>query len=162
MDIQQSPEQASKGRRERKRHEAAERRRQALELRKAGATYDAIAQQLGYKSRDGAWRAIRSALKDVCREPAEDVRDLEINRLDAMLLAIWQQVRNGNHGAIDRALRIMERRAKLIGLDMPMKFAPTDPTGQNEYSGKSDSEVVEDLQRILDAARARAGREAGA
>lgn len=30
---------------------------------------------------------------------------------------------------------IEERRAKLLGLDMPTKTAPTDPTGQREYTG---------------------------
>ncbi len=30
---------------------------------------------------------------------------------------------------------IEERRAKLLGLDMPIKTAPTDPTGQREYTG---------------------------
>lgn len=32
--------------------------------------------------------------------------------------------------AINMALRVMERRAKLLGLDKPTKIAATDPTGQ--------------------------------
>jgi hypothetical protein len=33
--------------------------------------------------------------------------------------------------AINTALRVMERRAKLLGLDKPTKISPTDPNGQN-------------------------------
>jgi hypothetical protein len=35
--------------------------------------------------------------------------------------------------AMDRILKIMERRAKLLGLDMPTKIAPTDPSGEKAF-----------------------------
>ena len=35
--------------------------------------------------------------------------------------------------AMDRILKIMERRAKLLGLDMPTKIAPTDPSGEKSF-----------------------------
>lgn len=35
--------------------------------------------------------------------------------------------------AMDRILKIMERRAKLLGLDMPTKIAPTDPSGEESF-----------------------------
>jgi DNA-binding transcriptional regulator YhcF (GntR family) len=37
--------------------------------------------------------------------------------------------------ALRLAKEIEERRAKLLGLDMPSKHAATDPTGQREYAG---------------------------
>lgn len=110
---------------------AAERRLKALELRKAGAPYRAIASQLGV--------SLKQAYDDVTQElevlaeksqaEAAHVRTLELERLDAMTMAIWQQVRQGNQGAIDRALRVMERRAKLLGIDAPEKRReePTPP-----------------------------------
>lgn len=100
---------------------AAEQRRRALELRKAGATYDQIAQQVGYTNRGSAHRAVMAALKEITAEPAQEVRQLELERLDAMLLGLWPAARKGNQGAVDRVLRIMERRAKLLGLDSPVK-----------------------------------------
>ena len=109
--------------------QAQERQLQALELRKAGVTYAAIAQKLGYKTADGAHKAVGSALKKSIQEPADALRTLEVERLDAMLLAIAAQVRGGNLGAIDRALRIMERRAKLLGLDMPTRHEMTGAEG---------------------------------
>lgn len=36
--------------------------------------------------------------------------------------------------AIDRAVKLMERRAKLLGLDAPTKVAPTNPNGDKAYA----------------------------
>jgi len=101
--------------------DANDRHRQALELRKAGVSYAVIAERLGYRGPSGAHAAVGVALKKTLQEPADELRQLEVERLDAMLLSIWPQVKQGNQGAIDRALRIMERRAKLLGLDAPVK-----------------------------------------
>ncbi len=94
---------------------------QALELRKAGVSYEAIASRLGYRDRSGAYRAVTAALKLTLREPAEELRTLELERLDAMLLALWRRVQAGDEKAVDRVLRIMERRARLLGLDAPLR-----------------------------------------
>ena len=96
---------------------AHERHLQALELRKAGVTYEVIAGQLGYANASGARKAVLSALKATLREPAAELRELELARLDAMLLPLWRPVQAGDEKAVDRALRIMERRARLLGLD---------------------------------------------
>lgn len=101
---------------------AREREVQALELRKAGASYAAIGQALGISAM-GAYKAVQRALKRLTKHSeaaAAEVRALELARLDAMLLAIWPQVKQGHLGAIDRALRISQRRAALLGLDAPM------------------------------------------
>lgn len=113
---------------------ATERQRQALELRKAGVSYTVIADKLGYRSGSGAHAAVGAALKKTLQEPADDLRTLELERLDVAHLAIWQQVRSGNQGAIDRYLKIAERRAKLLGLDAPQRIAPTTPDGNAPYT----------------------------
>jgi hypothetical protein len=46
-----------------------------------------------------------------------------VSRLDRMLTAVWEKVRQGNERSIDTALRIEERRAKLQGLDAVSKSA---------------------------------------
>jgi hypothetical protein len=95
----------------------AEKRRRAAELRIAGATYEQIARQLGYSGVSGAFAAVEEGLRDAFAEPNSDIRRLELDRLDALLLGLWPQARKGNLGAIDRALKIMERRARYLGLD---------------------------------------------
>lgn len=111
---EQSP---AKGRRERNMADAMERRRQALELRKAGMTYQVIADKLGYRNRNGAWKSIKSALRDIPAEAAHEVKAIELERLDTLLKSIWSGALSGSLGAVDRAIRIMERRARLLGLD---------------------------------------------
>jgi hypothetical protein len=103
---------------------AKDRERECLSLRKAGATYDQIAERVGI-TREGARGAVAralAALSDVCTEEAKEVRQLELDRLDVMLLGIWDQARRGDVQAIDRVLRIQERRAKFLSLDMPDKI----------------------------------------
>lgn len=100
---------------------AKDRERECLSLRKAGATYDQIAERVGI-TREGARGAVAralAALSDVCTEEAKEVRQLELDRLDAMLLGLWQRASKGEVAAIDRVLRIQERRSRLLGLDAP-------------------------------------------
>jgi hypothetical protein len=103
--------------------ELTEKQRRALELRKAGVTLARIAQELGYKDASGAYRAICTALDRTLREPADAVRDLELERLDKMLFSLELRLIDGDVQAIDRALKIMDRRAKYLGLDAPQGVA---------------------------------------
>ncbi|MFA5379909.1 MAG: hypothetical protein WC455_29385, partial [Dehalococcoidia bacterium] len=124
---------------------AAERRPQALQLRIAGASYRAIGKQLG-TSGVQAFRDVEYELKllaEESKEEAERVRQLETERLDALLLALWPRAKGGriqngageyeviapDQGAVDRILRIMERRSKLMGLDAPVKQELTGKDG---------------------------------
>jgi hypothetical protein len=93
----------------------------ALALRRAGGTYRAISDALNLSGPGRAWKLVDRALRDFIEEPAESVRALALARLDDMLLAIWPLARKGHLGAVDRVLKIEERRAKLLGLDAPVK-----------------------------------------
>lgn len=95
----------------------AERRARAIELRRAGVTFQAIADQLGYRSRGAAAQDVRRALAAVVTAPAADLVTEEVDRLDAMLTGLWPAARRGHLGSVDRVLRIMERRARYLGLD---------------------------------------------
>lgn len=93
--------------------------RQALELRKTGMTFEAIAKAVGYSCAASAYKAVMTALKDSLREPAEELRELEGARLDALQERLADNVESGKDLllVIDRLLKIMDRRAKLFGLD---------------------------------------------
>lgn len=115
----------SKSRAGRERVTAAERRHKAIELRKLGLSFQKIADQMGI-SQSGAHKMVTSALQELNEKAAEgaaEVRRLELERLDEWMLRIAQEIKNGRAlGAIDRGLRIMSRRAKLLGLDAPTKM----------------------------------------
>lgn len=107
----------------------------ALELRKAGHTYQEIADKVGYKGPQWAYDAVQKALKRTLQQPTDDVRKMECERLDRMQLALWERVTNGDLDAVDAALRVMNRRAKLLGLDAPQRIAHSDPDGNPFLTG---------------------------
>lgn len=112
---------------------AHDRHLRALALRKAGYTFRAIANELGYNDQAAAYHAIMKVLADTAREPADEVRGMELDRLDDMLSRIAKRIQAGDLAAIDTALRIQTRRAKLLGLDAPVK---------QEHSGRVEGAPV--------------------
>jgi len=109
--------------------DAVERDLKALELRKAGVSYEEIAKALGWKGKQGAWFAVKRCLKKVRQESATELVVLEVERLDKMQTALWAKAQHGDYGAVDRILSIMTRRAKLLGLDAPEKREITGSDG---------------------------------
>lgn len=96
---------------------AKEKQRQALELRKAGATYQSIASSLNYADASGARRAVESAIQATIQEPAVEVKTLQIERLNHMLLTLWPKVQQGDERAIDTSLRVMDKIDRLMGTE---------------------------------------------
>src|SRR3982751_6109849 len=91
--------------------EIAERQRQAVELRRAGATLGQIASQLGYATPFGAWKAITAVLRRNESTDVDALRALECDRLDRLWASCWPDVlqRDDAHkrnAAIDRLLRM--------------------------------------------------------
>ena len=135
---------------------AAEREGQALELRKAGKTFAEIGADLGI-TKEGARQAVYRALGDLAEsnlEAAAALRALESERLDKLLAAVWPAATAGDLDAVDRALKIAARRARLCGLDAPTKIqadvlaGPLRPTRE---------QVIEAARRIAE--REEAGKE---
>jgi len=94
----------------------------ALHLRAAGANYEEIADKLGYSSRSGSWKAVSSAMQKLRQEGAKEARMLQVQRLDELLLGIWQKAKKGDPRAVRAALAILERQARLMGLDAPSRL----------------------------------------
>lgn len=121
----------------------AERIGKAIEYRKSGAAYRTIANALGV-SPSAAHSYVKEGLdiyRETAREQAAILVELEQQRLDAIQAANWANAMQGSKTAADTVLRVMERRAKLLGLDAPTKIAPTDPSGDNPYLAASDDEL---------------------
>jgi DNA-binding transcriptional MerR regulator len=98
-----------------------ERALQALEMRKAGASFEQIRVALAYSDKGSAYRSVMGLLTKQTDEAAEPLRRLEVERCDKLQLAVWQDAVGGDLKAVDTVLRIMERRARLLGLDKPVK-----------------------------------------
>lgn len=123
-----------------------DRRRQACELRLAGVEWAQIAKQVGYASASGAFDAVQAAIREGVEESAAQVRQQELARLDAMLMGLWTKARRGDAQAVDRVLRIMDRRAHYLGLDQGL-------VTETEAEGVS---LVDDLNARRAARRAAA------
>lgn len=106
-----------------RRIDARERAAEALSMRKAGKSYRAIAAALGYRSPQAAFDAVQRAFGRLGTESAEDLRALELLRLDALWKVHFSAARQGDVAGTQICLRIMERRAKLLGLDAPTQAA---------------------------------------
>ena len=96
---------------------------EALKLRSLGWTYQQIADQMGCTKQAASDRCKR-ALAAIPAEAVDEYRRIEGERLDTLLKIAMNRVVDDGKGAlfaIDRVLAIMDRRAKLLGLDAPTK-----------------------------------------
>ena len=115
----------------------------AIELRREGYTYEQIANMMNFSSRSTAWKIIKRGLERSVVESVDELRLLESQRLDALQYAIWDKCMAGDLKAINAAIRIMERRSKLFGLDAPSKV-------QAEIRPYEDSSVIDvELARLM-------------
>lgn len=105
--------------------ETREREAKVLELRKACKPFHEIATELGYADASGAKRAYDRAMLATIQEPAEAIRKIELERLDSLMAGLWPNAMKGDVQAVDRCLSIMNRRAKMLGLDAPTRQTVT-------------------------------------
>lgn len=132
--------------------DTAERDAKAARLKVEGLSYQQIADRLGFTDRSTAAKAAKRALAEVVQEPAEELRKLELERLDDMYRRSYavlerehltvsqgrvvcleneagEKVPLPDDGpvlaAVDRLLKIQDRRAKLLGLDAPTQVQAT-------------------------------------
>jgi hypothetical protein len=145
---------------------AAEKRNRALQLRIAGATYEQIARtpisetdaRPLYKDRKRAHEAVMVALKELAQDTAgkgAELKALELARLESMQISLWPATRptkkvvceNCQHvmyretdkEAIDRVLRIMERRSRYLGLDAQKGAEQDHSSGESMISALMDA-----------------------
>ncbi len=116
----------------------------SLSKRASGMTYQQIATDMGCSTATAHYR-VRKGLRLAAFEPAAEVRELERTRLDhLMTIALAAAAENvplmsgsnrvtdpvtrvqvrdwrTNLAAVESLIHIQERRAKLLGLDLPVK-----------------------------------------
>jgi hypothetical protein len=109
----------------------------------AGQSYPQIASLLQC-SVSTAYKRVMGSLKETLREPSDEVRKLELARLDALYWSVYPEALKGRYGAVDRCIRIMERRSRLLGLDSPLAIS-VDWRKEAEEAGLKASDVFEAL-----------------
>jgi hypothetical protein len=126
--------------------ELVDREIKVLELRRVGLTWVRIAEEVGYKDHTGAYAAYKRAIKRTMQQPADELREQELDRIDRLQVAVWPSAMKGDTRAVLTIVRLMERRAKLTGLDMPIKIEQDVTTWTG---GDSIDRAVRDLASLL-------------
>ena len=129
---------------------AREHELKAFELRKSGASFSAIGKALQV-SPTGAWRMVKRVMSKLAKLSAEEaavVRQMELERLDRMLLGLWGKATSGNEKAVLATVRIMERRADLLGLDAPKRQELTGANGQAIAIEDARAEIAGAVARL--------------
>lgn len=101
----------------------SERRIKALELRRRGRSYREIGEALGC-SESRAWTIIMEEMKRIMAERKEEaavIVRMENERLDTLLDAVWDKATKGDVKCVEAVLKIMSRRATMMGYDAPTK-----------------------------------------
>jgi len=115
------PQPAAKTKRRKRRLPAlsvTDRRAECLELRRQGLLYAQIGARLGIGAAT-AWRHVQLGIAAIIAEPAKAVLAIELERLDTLFQPQYEKATTlGDGQACVSCLRIMERRAKLLGLDV--------------------------------------------
>lgn len=130
-------------------------RQKALAMRIAGASYQQIGAAL-HITDTSAHRHVQKALERIdskTAELAEQVRAMELKRLDALMVGIWKEAVGpdgtmGDPKAVETVLKVMDRRARLLGLDAAQK-------SEVRIDELTDEQRAARVAALFDAARAR-------
>ena len=71
----------------------------------------------------------------------QSVRDMELERCDSMMAGLWEKINKGDPYAVIAAIKVMERRSRLLGLDAPTK---------QEFIGALMTVTPQDVARMSD------------
>jgi len=143
VEVIQAPEQTA----EEKAAEREAKELKVLELRRAGFTFQRIAEEVGYATPSGAQRALERIMTRNVPQAPEEFRWQELDRLDRMQVALWPRAMKGDDRAIGTIVRLMERRARLVGIDAPQRIQAE----VVNYDGTRD--IDGDIERIVNILR---------
>lgn len=106
----------------------------AIAMRIEGTPLTKIARTLGYASANHARLAIERGLASlVGHEDREQMRFIEARRLERILRGLWKKATDEDHeehlAAARTALGVIDRHARLYGLDAPQEMVVYNPTG---------------------------------
>lgn len=106
--------------------ERVRKRQQVMTMRLGGATFEQIATQVGYSDAPKAYLEYKKAMDEAIQPVADEIRYEELRRLDRMILTWWPKALGAANTdpspkAADIVFKCMDKRAKLLGLDAPIK-----------------------------------------
>lgn len=132
---------------------------EALDYRLQGHSYPKIAEAMGLRPTQlsTVYDWVVEGMARIIREPAEKLREMELERIDLLLAAHFADAAGGDMEKTSTVLRVMDRRAKLLGLDAPTKTEVTGVVATAAMSGHapSDNDRARQLAAFIAMTRAR-------
>lgn len=129
--------------------ETAQRHAEWFKLRLAAKSYREIAELHGVHH-STVQEAISRRLKETLAEPANELRELELGRLDALIDTAWTEATSltatdgKEHGTklayMEQVRKLLADRRKMLGLDAPSKV-------QHSFERLSDEELAAELEK---------------
>jgi|GEM_PF-5750217 len=113
---------------------------EVLDLKLLGATDRRIAAQLGV-THTTVQNRLKAALERIQAPKVEELRTLMTEQLDTMMVRLGTGVANGDTKSIMAALQVLDRKAKLYGLDAPAQHQIT-------IESEADKEI-KDLMNMI-------------
>lgn len=118
------------------------RKARVVYLRNSGATRKEVAEKLGI-GYDTVKSDERTAIEEVMATSVHDYVGKQLTEIQDMKRTVYRQAAEGDPAAIDRVLKLMDREARLLGLDAPQRAHVT--VSEGDFSERAAS-----LMRELD------------
>lgn len=140
----------------------AERRAKAIELRKQGKKWDEIGAALGI-TRQSAQEMVGRVLDNINAYTVDQVNELREDQLEkvrTLTAVLWEPALQRDVQSLDRVVKLLEREAKLAGLDAPerheVKAIPFEGVAEPELATRMANALIDrNLPELLSALAAR-------
>lgn len=103
--------------------EKVEQRSKVIHLRLQGYSFSEIAASSGI-SKTRAYQIVQEYIQEYRKDHAESIEqmvELDSQRMDNLMRALWTRFNDGETPAAGLILKLLERRAKMLGFDAPEK-----------------------------------------
>lgn len=130
------------GKRAQRQQEILERRREVARLRLSGVRDQrevAARLDVSVGTINGDFKAINEQWAQETTMDVDAEKQIDLARIDALIVALWDKARDGDERAIAQVLNLMQHRAKLLGLNAPEK---------RELSGDENAPLTVLIQRV--------------
>jgi hypothetical protein len=110
-----------------------------MEMRVRGLSFKTIGRELGI-SDVAAYKHVKRSLEELAereKHHAEEHRRLDLLRIDKALSGIIPKAESGDPKAVTAMCRLLERRARLLGLDAPTRHAGDPLVNVNVNAGEA-------------------------
>ena len=126
---------------------ASQRKIAAVKFRVMGYNFHQIAQAIGC-SEQQARNYVAKAMAESQSKNVEELRGIQNEQLNYMLSKVWSQIDNGSLWAVDRGIKILERQAKLNGLDAPIQTAQVTINNNTTVTRSDQVDVVPPVEQL--------------